>query len=129
MSASGAFVYVTRIKLLCGGAALHAAPILVALACLVRIRVQLNYSPENQARMLAIYILAALPFFTGGAVISLAFPRLTDRINLLYAADLLGAAAGCLALVPLLNQLGAPRRADERWRALRRGRRLLRAGA
>ena len=58
--------------------------------------------------MLAIYLLAALPFLTGGAVISLAFARLTSRINLLYAADLIGAAAGCLALIPLLNQLGAP---------------------
>ena len=55
-----------------------------------------------------IYALAALPFFTGGAVISFAFTRLTDRINVLYAADLLGAAAGCLALIPLLNGLGAP---------------------
>ena len=27
---------------------------------------------------------------------------------MLYAADLLGAAAGCLALIPLLNRLGAP---------------------
>ena len=58
--------------------------------------------------MLAIYALAALPFFTGGAVISFAFTRLTARINVLYAADLLGAAAGCLALIPLLNRLGAP---------------------
>ena len=58
--------------------------------------------------MLTIYALAALPFFTGGAVISLAFTRLTDRINIVYAADLLGAAAGCLALIPLLNGLGAP---------------------
>ena len=58
--------------------------------------------------MLGIYALAALPFFTGGAVISLAFSRLTARINTLYAADLLGAAAGCVALIPLLNMLGAP---------------------
>ncbi|MBI2750883.1 MAG: hypothetical protein HYX43_16570 [Burkholderiales bacterium] len=69
---------------------------------------ELNYSRENLARMLAIYILAALPFFTGGGVISLAFSRLTRRINVLYAADLLGASIGCLALVPLLNLLGAP---------------------
>jgi hypothetical protein len=116
LSASGVFVYVMRVKLaraptrelLCVGALLHAAATLLALACLVSIRVELSYSPENFARMLAIYLLAALPFFTGGAVISMAFSRLTDRINTLYAADLLGAAAGCLALVPLLNVLGAP---------------------
>lgn len=116
LSASGVFVYVTRGKLaaeqtrelLCVGALLHAAATLIALACLVRIRVELNYSPGNLARMVAIYVLAALPFFTGGAVISLAFSRMTGRINVLYAADLLGAAIGCLALVPLLNQFGAP---------------------
>ncbi len=116
LSASGVFVYVLRRRLdpartrelLAAGALLHAGATLVALACLVRIRVGLNYSPVNLALMLAIYSLAALPFFTGGAVISLAFSRFAGRFNVLYAADLLGAAAGCLVLIPLLNQLGAP---------------------
>src|SRR5688500_1481649 len=116
LSASGVCLFVMRHRLsavgtrelLTAGAVIHALATLVALACLVRIRVGLNYSPSNLALMLTIYGLAALPFFTGGAVISFAFARLTDRINVLYAADLLGAAAGCLALIPLLNQLGAP---------------------
>jgi spermidine synthase len=116
LSASGVLVYVLRRRLtpfetrplLTAGTVLHGALTLIALAGLVRIRVGLNYSPENLVRMLAIYSLAALPFFTGGAVISLAFARLPDRINVLYAADLLGAAAGCLVLIPLLNWLGAP---------------------
>jgi hypothetical protein len=79
-----------------------------ALAFLVRVRVGLNYSPDNFVKMVLIYVTAALPFFTGGAVMSVAFARLTERINVLYAADLLGAAGGCLALIPLLNWLGAP---------------------
>ena len=116
LSASGVLVYVLRSRLmpfetrplLMAGTVLHAAVTLVALAGLVRIRVGLNYSPENLLLMLSIYGLAALPFFTGGAVISLAFARLSDRINILYGADLLGAAAGCLVLIPLLNWLGAP---------------------
>jgi spermine/spermidine synthase len=116
LSASGVFVYVRRDRLsgtrtpdlLCAGALLHAVATLVGLALLVRIQVGLYDSPENVLRLLVIYVLAALPFFAGGAVISLAFARLTDRINMLYGADLLGAAAGCLALVPLLNQFGAP---------------------
>src|SRR5918996_1349828 len=115
LSASGVFVYVMRSRfasfgtreLLTAGAIMHAIATIVALAFLVRIRVGLNYSPSNLALMLAIYGLAALPFFTGGAVISLAFTRLTDRINIVYASDLLGAAAGCLVLIPLLNELGA----------------------
>jgi hypothetical protein len=116
LSASGVFVYVTRARLaaagtrelLTSGAILHAVATVVALAFLVRIRVGLNYSPSNLALMLAIYALAALPFFTGGAVVSFALTRLADRINVVYASDLLGAAAGCLVLIPLLNGLGAP---------------------
>src|SRR5262245_61457962 len=116
LSASGVAVYLLRRRLaaidtgvlLAVISTAHAFATLAALACLVRIRVGLNYSAENLELMLAIYTLAALPFFTGGGVMSVAFSRMTDRINVLYAADLIGAAAGCLALIPLLNWLGAP---------------------
>jgi len=116
LSASGVCVFVTRRRLasiptrelLCLAALVHVLATLGALAFLVRVRVGLNYSPDNLVRMLAIYLTAALPFFTGGLVISLAFARFTERINVLYAADLLGAAAGCVALIPLLNWFGAP---------------------
>ena len=116
LSASGVLVYVMRhrlarrqtLHLLSAGALLHSAATLVSLAYLVRIRVGLDYSPQNLFLMIAIYVLASLPFFTGGTVISLAFARLADRINVLYASDLIGAALGCLLLIPLLNRLGAP---------------------
>src|SRR5918996_206763 len=83
LSASGVFVYVTREKftrmrtreLLCVFALVHVVATLASLAFLVRVRVGLNYSPDNLMRMLAIYTTAALPFFTGGSVISLAFAR------------------------------------------------------
>ena len=116
LSASGVLVFVLRGRLtafetrplLTVATLFHGVATLAALAGLVRIRVGLNYSPENLLLMLTIYALAALPFLTGGAVIALAFARLAERINLLYAADLLGAAAGCLVLIPLLNWFGAP---------------------
>jgi hypothetical protein len=116
LSASGVLVFVLRRQLaaagtqplLAAGALIHGLATLVALALLVRIRVGLNYTPANLLLMLSIYLLAALPFLTGGAVISLAFARMSSRISVLYAADLIGAAAGCLALIPLLNWLGAP---------------------
>src|SRR6187401_455914 len=65
LSASGVFVFVTRKSfagietrpLLTTGALLHGAATAIALACLVRIRVGLNYTPENVALMLAIYAL------------------------------------------------------------------------
>src|SRR5438105_114430 len=116
LSASGVAVYLARRRLavidarvlLSTAALAHALATLLALSCLVRIRVGLNYSPENLWLMLAIYALAALPFFTGGSVMSIAFSRMADRINVLYAADLIGAASGGLVLIPLLNWLGAP---------------------
>jgi len=116
LSASGVFAYVARGwlgrysvgRLLAVESLVYAVATLVALFFLVRLRVGLSYSPENLRLMLAIYGLAALPFFTGGLVITLAISRLTARLNAVYAADLLGAAGGCLVLIPLLDRLGAP---------------------
>jgi hypothetical protein len=116
LSASGVYAYVARSALnrhstatvLTTHSLLFAASTVLALAALVRIRVGLNYSHENLVKMIAIYTLAALPFFTGGAVISLAITRLRHRVNVVYGADLIGAAAGCLLLLPLLNRFGAP---------------------
>jgi hypothetical protein len=116
LSASGVFAYVSRRwldryatpTLLARQSVIYAAATVVALFMLVRLRVGLNYSPRNLELMLLIYALAALPFFTGGLVITLAISRFGSRINSVYAADLTGAAAGCLVLIPLLDRLGAP---------------------
>ena len=116
LSASGVFAYVARGwlnrysigRLLATQSLVYATATLIALFFLVRLRVGLSYSPENLRLMLTIYALAALPFFTGGLVITLAISRLTSRINAVYAADLIGAACGCLVLIPLLDELGAP---------------------
>ena len=116
LSTSGVYVYVRRRTLdtqptsglLTHYSLLFAGATVLALAALVRIRVGLNYSHENLVKMIAIYTLAALPFFTGGTVISLAITRLRRHVNIVYAADLIGAAMGCLLLLPLLNRFGAP---------------------
>ncbi len=116
LGASGVYVYLARRRLgrhppavlLAWHALGYALVTTVSLAVLVRLRVGLNYSAENLVLMLAIYALAALPFLAGGSVISLAISRLAGRINLVYAADLLGASAGCLVLLPLLDLVGAP---------------------
>jgi hypothetical protein len=116
LSASGVYAYLRRRqleriqteRLLANCALLHGAATIVALFVLVRLRVGLNYSPQNLVLMLTIYALAALPFFTGGLVITLAIARLSPGINAVYAADLIGASAGCLVLIPLLDRIGAP---------------------
>src|SRR5438094_986873 len=116
LSASGVFAYVFRARLdrhpadvlLARQSVVYAIATIVALFVLVRMRVGLYDAPQNLALMLAIYALAAVPFFAGGLVLTLAISRLAPRINAVYAADLTGAAAGCLVLIPLLDRLGAP---------------------
>src|SRR5262245_41975623 len=116
ISASGVFAYVWRRRidrrptdaLLARHSLLYAAATVIALFALVRLRVGLNYTPRTLALVLAMYALARLPFFAGGLVLTLAVSRLAARINAVYAADLTGAAAGCVAIIPLLDWIGAP---------------------
>jgi hypothetical protein len=116
VSARGVFAYVARRRferratdaLLTTTALLYTVCTIVALFFLVRLRVGLSYSPRNLVLMLTIYGLAALPFFSGGLVVTFAIARLTTHLNAVYASDLIGAAAGCLVLIPLLDRLGAP---------------------
>src|SRR5262245_55076266 len=96
LSASGVTAYVWRDRLarrpseilLAVLSLVYAACTAVSLFALVRLRVGLTYSPANLGLMLAIYTLAALPFFSGGLVITLAISRFSARINAIYAADL-----------------------------------------
>ena len=116
VSASGVFAYVMRQRLerygtdglLAVQSLIYAVCTIVALFWLVRLRVGMSFSPENLRLMLTIYALAALPFFAGGLVVTLAISRLSAQVNAVYAADLIGAAGGCLILIPLLDRLGAP---------------------
>jgi hypothetical protein len=93
-----------------GPALLYTACTIVALFFLVRLRVGLNYSPRNLALMLTIYGLAALPFFSGGLTVTLAIRAALVSHQRGVCVDLIGAAAGCLVLIPLLDRLGAPGR-------------------
>jgi hypothetical protein len=116
LSASGVYVFLMRERwkdvsterLLSTHAFAYTIGTAIALFVLVRMRVGLTYTPSNIALMSVVYFLSAVPFFLGGATISLAISRLSSNINAVYAADLLGAGAGCLLLMPALNILGAP---------------------
>jgi hypothetical protein len=56
----------------------------------------------------AVYVASALPFFFAGAILSLVIAETIERVERVYFFDLIGAAAGCLMLVPLLNTFGGP---------------------
>ncbi len=59
-------------------------------------------------RLALVYFVAALPFFLAGTIVSLAISETIQRVDRVYFFDLMGAAAGCLVLVPLLDHLGGP---------------------
>ena len=60
----------------------------------------------STARLAMIYFATALPFFVSGAIVSLAISEGIARVDRVYFFDLMGAAGGCLLLVPLLESVG-----------------------
>jgi hypothetical protein len=55
-----------------------------------------------------VYFATACPFFLAGAILSLAISETIQRVDRVYFFDLIGASAGCLVLIPLLNLFGGP---------------------
>jgi MFS family permease len=53
-------------------------------------------------------IVISVPFVFSGIVVCLALTRFPSRVNRLYAADLIGAALGCVLLVIVLSQVDGP---------------------
>ncbi len=86
----------------------NAITVLIGLVIVLRLPVSLALSLGNLARLTAIYVICAIPFFMTGIILSTAFARNSEQIGKLYAADLTGGAMACLLLIPALNLLGAP---------------------
>ena len=55
-----------------------------------------------------IYFTIALPFAGSGVIVSLTISETIERVDRVYFFDLVGAAAGCLGLVALLETVGGP---------------------
>lgn len=53
-------------------------------------------------------IIISVPFVLSGVVVALVLTRFAERVNRLYAADLAGAALGCVILVALLQRIDGP---------------------
>jgi hypothetical protein len=82
-----------------------AASVLVVVALAVILEQPVNPGKWSYALT---YFTAALPFFVSGIIVSLAISDNMERVNRIYFFDLLGAACGCLLLIPLLNGFGGP---------------------
>lgn len=63
---------------------------------------------ESSEDLLTIYFASAFPFLMSGFAITLAISWAGKAIGRVYAFDLVGAALGCVAVLPLLSGLGAP---------------------
>jgi spermidine synthase len=80
----------------------------VAVGLSFRLPISLDTSAANWARIGATYLVCAVPFLFGGLAVSLILAHRAEHANRLYFFDLLGAALGCLVLIPATNALGAP---------------------
>ncbi|MBI5202866.1 MAG: hypothetical protein HY925_14840 [Elusimicrobia bacterium] len=85
-----------------------AAATVAALWVVLHVPVSLQPTWSTLGKLSAIYLASAAPFFLTGLVLAVAFARAGQGVSKLYAADLAGGAAACLAVVPLLDALGAP---------------------
>jgi spermidine synthase len=85
-----------------------------ALATVVCLAVQMTLAPVVTWSMTAVWtwlelaICMAVPFFFSGIVVSLALTRSSFPIGRVYGVDLLGAAAGCLGALWILNSTDGP---------------------
>ena len=116
LGAGGVFAYLLKAKLAATDTRTLAARlcmtnsvvILVVLEVVLHVPVALQVSWANFARLTALYLAAAVPFFLTGLLFAVVFAREARRIPRLYGADLCGGALACLAVVPLLNWVGGP---------------------
>ncbi len=83
--------------------ALNGAAVLAALVFLLTRRGDLG-----NGTLALVYFFSALPFFLSGTVVSLVIADTIERVDRVYFYDLIGAAGGCLVLIPLLNFFGGP---------------------
>ncbi|MBI4511599.1 MAG: hypothetical protein HY698_18335 [Deltaproteobacteria bacterium] len=63
---------------------------------------------DNIGKLLALYFAASLPFLCSGFAISIAIASAKEKIGKIYAFDLVGAALGCVFVIPALSRLGGP---------------------
>src|SRR5262249_19860160 len=113
--ASGVFVYVSRRLLKPEGVARQLAMFsllfglssLVALYVILANPLTLDPGSDNYYRLAYIYLATSVPFFFSGCAVTLAITRFAQDITRLYLFDLMGAALGCMLLIPFLNTIGA----------------------
>jgi hypothetical protein len=106
LGAGGVFSYVVagwKTPLYTRLGRLSAANSLLVVLALVVILAQ---KTADGASLVLIYFTTALPFFVAGTIVSLAVSEAIRKVSRVYFFDLIGAAGGCLLLIPLLDLVG-----------------------
>jgi len=87
-----------------------ALPIAMALSFLTQLSVPFMVHPSIVAiyAIVFTYAVVAVPFVVSGIAVSLVLTRFPARVSQLYAADLIGAALGCVLLVFVLDWTDGP---------------------
>ncbi len=84
----------------------------VSLAVCFAIQLSIKFIPHQTlagvTSVVATCVVISIPFVFSGVVVCLALTRFPDRVNRLYAADLVGAALGCVLLVAAFTVLDGP---------------------
>ena len=82
--------------------------VLVSVVTVVSLAIILTRTELSNATLGLIYFTSALPFLLAGIIVSLVISETVSRVDRVYFFDLIGAAAGCLLLVPFLEVIGGP---------------------
>jgi len=91
-------------------AASLAFPIAIILSFLTQLSVPFRIYPSIVAiyAIVFTYAVIAVPFVVSGIVVCLALTGFPSKVSRLYAADLCGAALGCVLLIPVLDYSDGP---------------------
>jgi SAM-dependent methyltransferase len=90
------------------GSALFAVAIVVSYLTHLAIPFLIEPSLVSAFALALTYAALSVPFVLSGIVVSLALTRFPGQVSALYAADLTGAALGCLLVGPILRLSDAP---------------------
>jgi spermidine synthase len=70
--------------------------------------ISLTHWRDNLGRLGSLYLSSALTMLSSGFAISLAISAAKERIGQVYAFDLVGAALGCVFVIPTVSAFGGP---------------------
>ncbi len=90
------------------GASLFAAAIVLSYLTHLAIPFLIEPSLVSAYALALTYTALSVPFVLSGVVVSLALTRFPSQVGPLYAADLTGAALGCVVVGPVLQLTDAP---------------------